>query len=90
VTFSVKDWRDRPFGPNAGETVADYETRLAAYAAANPTLVTPIDAPSLEDLETRVAGYTDAHAAATTSVHGIANTSALVTTTDTRIDPDAG
>lgn len=50
-----KDWKDRPFGPNAGETLADYEARLATYAAANPTLVTPINAAAIEDLEARAA-----------------------------------
>lgn len=50
-----KDWKDRPFGPNAGETLADYEARLAAYAAANPTLWTPLNAAALEDIEARAA-----------------------------------
>lgn len=36
MAFSVKDWKDRPFGPNVGETLEAYEARLAVYAAANP------------------------------------------------------
>jgi hypothetical protein len=72
MTFTPKDWKDRPFGPDAGESLDAYEARLAAYATANPSQVTPIDGAALEDLETRVAGYTDTHSAATTGVHGIA------------------
>lgn len=63
MPFTVKDWKDRPFGPNTGESVADYEARLATYAAANPTLVTRIDAAALEDAETRLSGYTDTQVA---------------------------
>ena len=49
-----KTWLNRPFAPNAGETLADYESRLATYAAANPTLVTPINAAAMMDLEARL------------------------------------
>jgi hypothetical protein len=89
MTFTPKDWKDRPFGPDAGESLDAYEARLAAYATANPSQVTPIDGAALEDLETRVAGYTDTHSAATTGVHGIANTSAPALTTDSRF-PSSG
>lgn len=59
MPFTPKVWRDRPFAPNVGETLKDYELRLAIYAAANPDLVTPIDADALEDIETRLAEYAD-------------------------------
>jgi hypothetical protein len=51
-----KDWRDRPasLAPAAGETLAEHEARINAYAAANPGTLTPLNAVALEDIETRV------------------------------------
>lgn len=80
--------------PEADETVYDWHARIVAYNTANPGDLTLINAAGLEDLETRMGAYTDAretaessardaaistHNADTTSVHGIADTSALAT-----------
>jgi hypothetical protein len=64
--FVPKNWLDRPpaVDPFGGESVRDWLIRCGAYAAANPTLVTPLSAAALEDLETRLASYTDAEVAA--------------------------
>jgi hypothetical protein len=59
MTYTPKDWKNRPFAPNPGETIEAYDTRLAAYAAANPSLVTAMTAEALEDMETRLAAYAD-------------------------------
>ena len=80
MTFTPKDWKDRPFAPNVGETLEAYEGRLAVYAAANPGNVSPVTRASLQDLETRLSGYTDTHSALTTTAHG-----GIVATTDTRL-----
>ena len=51
-----------------------------------PNTTTPLNAAAVEDLETRLSGYTDSeistHTADTTSVHGITDTSALVTSSN--------
>ena len=57
MTLTPKTWLNRPFGPDPGERLADYEARLAAYAASNPVM--HVDAAGLTDLEQRVASYTD-------------------------------
>lgn len=61
MAFTVKDWKDRPaaLDPIAGETLEQWEARVAAYVAANPSLVTLINAEAMEDLETRLSAYTD-------------------------------
>lgn len=61
MSFIEKNWLDRPteLNPEVGETVAEWLDRIATYAAANPTLVTPLDAAAMEDVETRLSDYTD-------------------------------
>jgi hypothetical protein len=74
MAFTVKDWKQLPaeLEPTAGETVADWRARIAAYAAANPTLVTPVNAAALEDVETRLSGYTDSQVSAEATARGTA------------------
>lgn len=60
-----KIWKNRPFGPLPGETPAEYEARLDAWAAANPGDYTPLDKAGMEDVETRVQRELDAKAAVT-------------------------
>jgi hypothetical protein len=66
----IKNWLDLPgsLEANPGETVADWQTRIDAYATANPTLVTPLDAAAFEDLEDRLRQYADEIAAAQVSL----------------------
>jgi hypothetical protein len=65
MAFTVKDWKDRPaaLDPIAGETLEEWEARVATYVAANPSLVTIINAAAMEDLETRLSDYIDAQIA---------------------------
>jgi hypothetical protein len=92
VTFTVKDWKDRPFAPNVGESLLDYEARLAVYAAANPTLVTALDAAAIENLEARLSTYTDTVAPSAGQLAALPGTSgtpgagnAYVTNSDARL-----
>lgn len=57
-----KDWRDRPaeLAPLPGETPAEHEARIDAYAVANPGVLTPLNAAALEDLEARAQAEVDA------------------------------
>jgi hypothetical protein len=70
MAFSIKDWKDRPsaLDPLPGETLAQWEARALIYIAANPTLVTPLNAAAMEDLETRISTYIDTQIALPTSV----------------------
>jgi hypothetical protein len=74
MAFTVKDWKQLPaeLEPTAGETVADWRARIAAYAVANPTLVTPLNAAAIADIETRLSGYTDSQVSAEATARGTA------------------
>src|SRR4051812_33679671 len=61
MPITPKAWANRPsaLAPNAGESLAEWETRVAAYAAANPGVLTPADAAAMIDVETRLGAYAD-------------------------------
>jgi hypothetical protein len=59
MPIDPKLWRDRPFGPNPGESLRDFEARLADYEAAHPGSITPLNALGLTDLEVRLSNYAD-------------------------------
>lgn len=66
MAFIEKTWKDLPaeLEPQAGETLADWFARLAAYDAAHPGELTGLNAASLTDLEARIKGVDDTAAAA--------------------------
>jgi hypothetical protein len=60
----TKDWKDLPasLAPAVGESVKDWHARIDAYAAANPGVLTPLDAGALKDLESRAQAELDTKA----------------------------
>lgn len=98
MPFTPKSWQDRPteLNPNPGESLRDWLARIATYAAANPGVLTPLDAAGLIDLETRLSDYTDGEitallASVTSMVTAKANVaSPALTGTPTAPTPTAG
>jgi hypothetical protein len=70
LPFTTKNWLDRPseLDPLVDETVKEWLDRITTYAATNPEAVTSLSAAALEDLETRLSGYTDSEIAAVQAV----------------------
>lgn len=64
MPISPKTWKNLSFPPNVGESYREYIDRLNAYVAANPTLVTPLNAEAFTDQEQRLGAYTDTVGAA--------------------------
>lgn len=65
MPLTPKDWKSRPaeLAPQAGETLAQWEARAAAYNTANPAQVTVVDDVAMKDVEVRLGDYTDGQVA---------------------------
>lgn len=76
MTFTPKDWKDYPLTttPINATALEDLETRVTDYTDSEITALNVSQYATDTDLST--------HAADTTSVHGISDTSALVTATE--------